>query len=68
MLLAQETPPGAVSPEDVKRFKEAVLLMGTGVLLGIVGIRLFTKVEGFKYFIVSVGGVLAGRGLIRFFS
>ena len=68
MALAQEALPQAEVSEDAKRFREAALLMGVGVLLGIAGVKLFAKVDGFKCFIVSVGGVLAGRGLIRFFS
>lgn len=63
-MIGQEVDKEKLSPE---RFRESVILMGVGVLLGAMSSIAFRKVEGFRCFSMSVAGVIAGRGLIRFF-
>lgn len=65
--MSQDVQDPAQGKMDPHRFKEAVILMGVGVLLGVMSASAFKKVEGFRCFSMSVAGVIAGRGLVRFF-
>ena len=65
--MSQATQDPSQEKMDPRRFKEAITLMGAGVLLGVMSASAFKKVEGFRCFAMSVAGVIAGRGLIRFF-
>ena len=52
--------------EKMQRFKEAVALMVGGSLISLIGTYSYKRLNAFKCFIVSAGGVVAGRGFIRF--
>lgn len=57
---------GETEAEKAKRFREAGTLMAAGVLISLLGILSFKRLDAMKCFVVSVGGVVAGRGFVRF--
>lgn len=74
--LSQEGRPPAghstVTPDaqqkDVQRIQESGILLVAGAFIGIVAVKAFSNNNAFRPFLVSVGGVVAARGIVRFFS
>ena len=65
-MIGQVPAAGESEEARVARFKESVLLMGTGSAIAVIGTLAYGKLNAFKCFLASVGGVIAARGLIRF--